>query len=364
MQTFDRYGRKVKFKLVESYISPEVSKGSKAEIEDKSTTTYSAYELMNQSVDYPASVESVADDGSTVVYQFYRIMPQYSVEYYLEVPEDTEGAIFESGKYYLLHETFTKQAKEDTVVSFHVKNVSDVVVAGVYENVPSNTIEDSFKIFEGYIFNGNATASSGHHAFLLTRGSENTVKLFYDMDITLPTATIRIKGKSWSSFLNTITFGLFFKDTQTVTIYASDIDSGVDRTYYFLSNEQLSEEDMFDITEWKEYTGEFNINPDKKYVIYVKVIDKAGNINYISSDGIVLDSSSPVLYGIENGGVYHGDKVFKAMDENFLKIEVDGVDITDTIEGDDEFKILADNAQHTVTVTDKAGNVTEYTITV
>lgn len=52
------------------------------------------------------------------------------------------------------------------------------------------------------------------------------------------------------------------------------------------------------------------------------------------------------------------------MDDNFIKIEVDGVDITDTTEGDDEFKIVSANAEHTVTVTDKAGNATEYKITV
>jgi len=40
------------------------------------------------------------------------------------------------------------------------------------------------------------------------------------------------------------------------------------------------------------------------------------------------------------------------------------VDITDTTEGDAEFKIAADNAEHIVTVTDRAGNVTEYKVTV
>ncbi len=364
IELFDKYDRKVKFKLVESYISSEITKGSKAEIEDKSTTTYAAYELMDSSEQYPESVEAVADDGSTILYQLYRIIPQYTVEYYLEVPEDTEGAIFESGKYYLLHETFTKQAKEDTVVSFFVKDVSGVRIAGVYEDAPNNIIEDSFRTFERYIFNENATGNNGHYSFLLVRGSENTVKLFYDMDMTPPTGTILIEENRWNSFQNTIIFGLFFKDTQTVIVNTADTGSGVDKTYYYLSSEQLLEEDMSDISEWEEYTGAFNINPDNKYVIYVKVIDKAGNITYISSDGIVLDSIAPELYGIEDGGVYYGDKVFKAMDENFLKIEVDGTDITDTTEGDDEFKILADNAQHTVTVTDKAGNVTEYRITV
>ena len=39
-------------------------------------------------------------------------------------------------------------------------------------------------------------------------------------DIAGPTGEISIGTNKWNSFLNTITFGLFFKDTQTVTITA------------------------------------------------------------------------------------------------------------------------------------------------
>ncbi len=121
----------------------------------------------------------------------------------------------------------------------------------------------------------------------------------------------------------------------------------MDAIYYYLADSELELDEVKAITDWQEYNGAFQINPNNRYVIYAKAVDKNGNTTYINSaKGIVLDSIAPVLYGIENGGVYHGDKIFKAVDDNFLKIEVDGVDVTDTTEGDDEYKIVADNAEH------------------
>ena len=183
-------------------------------------------------------------------------------------------------------------------------------------------------------------------------------------DITPPAAEIKVKENKWTSFWNNLTFGLFFKETQDVTITTTDKGSGVKSIQYYLSDRELERDEVDTITDWVAYSGTFKINPDNRYVIYVKATDNAGNVEYINSEGIVLDATAPVLYGIENGGVYHGDKVFKATDENFLKIEVDGIDITDTTEGDAEFKIAADNAEHIVTVTDRAGNVTEYKVMV
>lgn len=184
-------------------------------------------------------------------------------------------------------------------------------------------------------------------------------------DITPPAAEIKVKENKWTSFWNNLTFGLFFKETQDVRITANDKGVGMDAIYYYLADSELELDEVKAIADWQEYNGAFQISPNNRYVIYAKAVDKNGNTTYINSaKGIVLDSIAPVLNGIENGGVYHGDKIFKAVDDNFLKIEVDGVDVTDTTEGDDEYKIVADNAEHTVTVTDKAGNVTEIKITV
>ena len=224
---------------------------------------------------------------------------------------------------------------------------------------------DGFKILvngrdltESHMLDGKTVSLSGVIADI-------TIEIEGVADITAPDAEISIKDNKWNQFWNNITFGLFFKETQDVRITANDKGVGVDAIYYYLADSELELDEVKALTDWQEYNGAFQINPNNRYVIYAKAVDKNGNIAYINSaKGIVLDSIAPVLYGIENGGVYHGDKIFKAVDDNFLKVEVDGVDVTNTTEGDNEYKIVADNAEHTITVTDKAGNVTEFKITV
>ena len=223
------------------------------------------------------------------------------------------------------------------------------------------TATEDFKII---ISNWECGQQAGVEETYMNAIADQIIEVRGVADITPPAAEIKVKENKWTSFWNNLTFGLFFKETQDVTINVYDAGSGVKSVQYYLSDRELEHDEVRSIAGWSDYNGTFKINPNNRYVIYAKVTDNAGNVEYINSEGMVLDATAPVIYGIEDGGVYHGDKVFKAMDENFFKIEVDGVDITDTTEGDDEFKIVADNAEHTVTVTDKAGNVTEYKITV
>ena len=217
----------------------------------------------------------------------------------------------------------------------------------------------------------SAETEVGSVTFYLKNETDGTISLAktetYKLDKTDPTGRVEfVERTGWEKFVNTITFGLFYKEEVTVKTTASDNLSGVAKIEYAYSNEAKTLDEVKTIADWTEYNGEFGVTLEdaKKFVYFVRITDKAGNVTYLSTDGAEYDTTAPVLYGIENGGVYHGDKVFKATDENFLKIEVDGVDITDSTEGDNEFKIVADNAEHTVTVTDKAGNVTEYKITV
>ena len=217
----------------------------------------------------------------------------------------------------------------------------------------------------------SAETEVGSVTFYLKNETDGTISLAktetYKLDKTDPTGRVEfVERTGWEKFVNTITFGLFYKEEVTVKTTASDNLSGVAKIEYAYSNEAKTLDEVKTIADWTEYNGEFGVTLEdaKKFVYFVRITDKAGNVTYLSTDGAEYDTTAPVLYGIENGGVYHGDKVFKATDDNFLKIEVDGVDITNTTEGDNEFEIVADNAEHTVTVTDKAGNVTEYKITV
>ena len=181
-------------------------------------------------------------------------------------------------------------------------------------------------------------------------------------DITAPTGEISIGTNKWNGFLNTITFGLFFKDMQAVTISASD-NSGEDVAIeYLLSNKALNETELASAT-FTSYTEAFNINPDNKYVVYAKLADTSDNVTYLSSDGIVLDATVPVISGIENGKTYCKAQIVTIAEENIESVKVNDTEVT--LDANNQFTLNPAEGTQTIVVTDKAGNVSaEMTVTV
>ena len=110
-------------------------------------------------------------------------------------------------------------------------------------------------------------------------------------DLADPAAEITMAENKWNSFFNTVTFGYFFKETQSITITASDETSGVAKIEYFIATEEITD---FENIEWIEYTEKFNIEPNSKNIIYAKATDNAGRYVIVNSDGIVVYSDSQV----------------------------------------------------------------------
>lgn len=176
-------------------------------------------------------------------------------------------------------------------------------------------------------------------------------------DITAPDTEITLGTSKWNKFWNNVTFGLFFNDTQKVTVTASDKGSGVDndKIYYYLATEALTEEQVKSLDGWTKYEGAFNINPQEEYVIYVKASDKDCNTRYICSEyGIVIDSIAPQISGIANGETHYGDTQFTVTDKHIDVVTVDGTSVLITADG--KYTIKADGKEHTVTAKDKSGN--------
>ena len=180
-------------------------------------------------------------------------------------------------------------------------------------------------------------------------------------DITAPTGEIGVGTNSWKAFLNKITFGLFFKDTQTVTITASDNSGGEVTVSYLLSDKALTADDLAE-KEFTAYTGGFDIEPNNEWIIYVMLTDKAGNVTYLSSDGIVLDNVAPVISGVKNGKIYCGAQTV-TVDEKYIdSVTVNGTEITLQ---NNQFTLPAAEGTQKIVATDKAGNVSaEITLTV
>ena len=96
---------------------------------------------------------------------------------------------------------------------------------------------------------------------------------------------------------------------------------------YLLSDKELTKAELDGMT-FTAYTAPFCIDPDNEYIIYVRLTDKAGNMDYICSDGIVLDGTSPVITGIENGKTYCEAQTV-TIDEKYIDtVTVNGTKVT------------------------------------
>ncbi|WP_455721484.1 MBG domain-containing protein [Agathobacter sp.] len=125
-----------------------------------------------------------------------------------------------------------------------------------------------------------------------TFASDNT-SVEIKVDSTYPTVEISCDSNIWKEFINTITFGHFFKEPKTVTITASDNKTKELTIEYFLSDKNLTEEEIKSGNiNWIDYVGKFTLPAKSKQYIYAKATDKAGNTTIVNSDGIVIYTDS------------------------------------------------------------------------
>ena len=179
-------------------------------------------------------------------------------------------------------------------------------------------------------------------------------------DIEKPTGEIIIGTNKWREFLNTLTFGLFFKDTQEVTINASD-NSGTVFISYLVTDRDLSETEL-DSLVYRAYEEPFRIDPNGEYIVYAMLVDESLNITYLRSDRITLDNVLPVIGGIEDGKTYCDAQTVTVAEKYVDTVTVNGTAVT--LDESGSFVLSPADGGQRIVVTDKAGNTAEMTVTV
>lgn len=282
-----------------------------------------------------------------------------------------------TGKYYVRY----KDSK-----NYYASSEKDVYIANGQEikvNVPasqvgytlsvSNTVVDynesstlTFKLNKGYSKTTDFAVKVNGETVQLNNNNQYTIKNIQKdtnitvegvADITAPDTEIKVSNKTWKSILNKITFGLFFKETQKAEITATDEGSGVNKYYYYVDksgSEKSLTEKQLQAVDWKE--GEsVTFSEDSNYVIYAKVTDKAGNIKYVSTDGIVIDTIAPQVSGVESNQTYTKTQTFTVTDNNLDTVKVDGQTVEPT---NGSYTLVPKKGTYTIEVTDKSGNKT------
>jgi len=207
---------------------------------------------------------------------------------------------------------------------------------------------------EGYTFMG------WDREIPTTMPAENITLKARWKDIEKPTGEIVIGTNKWQKFLNKLTFGLFFKDTQTVTINAAD-NSGTVFISYLVTDRDLSEAELQSLV-FSGYEEPFRIDRSGEYIVYAMLVDASLNITYLRSDRITLDNVQPVIGGIENGKIYCEAQTV-TIDEKYVDtVTVNGTEVT--LDKNNSFTLSPADGKQKIVATDKAGNTAEMTVTV
>ena len=156
------------------------------------------------------------------------------------------------------------------------------------------------------------------------------------IDTTAPEIEIKVADNSWKSFLNTITFGLAYKDRQEAKITIKDDESQIiEASYWLLKFTDRQAKDGVQLAvsgqvdgDWSQYynakllvngveksrtdmifigsvtadgtrktqTRTINLADINEYIVVVRAVDSQGNYAWASSNGVIVDSQKPAVF--------------------------------------------------------------------
>lgn len=160
-------------------------------------------------------------------------------------------------------------------------------------------------------------ADEAGNEYVLDEATQNNAELFnFALDTIEPEAKVSAlpRGTVWNDVLNMFTFNELFNTQVNVVSVSTDNVSPIKMVEYYRVNgdeigaplsvaelkaiyEEDSTKEEAERRFQKSATG-ISVNPNQKFVVYVRVTDYAGNVDYTSTDGIIADSTAPSITSI------------------------------------------------------------------
>lgn len=206
-----------------------------------------------------------------------------------------------------------------------------------------------------------ANAESKGFEYSDTDGTENTrcLHLYASWaEAKAPSGSITIGENSWSSLQDNPGFDIYSSKALSASI---SCDTAAATVRYIISSQALDSGSL-DSQTFTDYSGAIYLPAGGQYIIYVQLTSQSGKTSYLSSSGVVVDSTAPVISGIKDGATYCVAATATIKDSEIAKVYIGKEEVTP----DDNHQIVIPGAKgkQTITATDKAGNSTKITITV
>ncbi len=168
-----------------------------------------------------------------------------------------------------------------------------------------------------------------------------TIKQAVTLDRAKPEGTVTVEdlvngsaSETWNKFLSAITFGHFGENSVRASMTSDDETAGVAATQYLTSAKALTRSELEARTGWTGYSSKISLAASQNLVVYEKITDKAGNIQYISTDGIIVDNVAPVpVVKITPTNPGWGKGVYSAADNPGFDISVTDPVVNDAYAG-------------------------------
>ena len=231
-----------------------------------------------------------------------------------------------------------------------------------YQLCPANSSEAAW----GHTLIGDVVGANSSLSFFVkntkTGAISNEVVVKYQLDNIPPTGKATLdKLTSWDNFLNTITFDTVYKDSQRLLVDAEDTLSGVERIDAVLMDRPLTQAEVEALPEgqWQPVSKSTVVRAvdQERFVFYVRLMDKAGNIAYISTDGAEFDTRAPMIKGVRNGETYYTTRKIQVIDKNLDTVILNSQSRTEAI----LIKPVEEKTVYTIEAADRAGNKTTMT---
>lgn len=270
---------------------------NKSAIVDADTYNYDNLQIVATATDWLGYTVT-----ATQTFSINKDTPKVEIKY-----EDNSNDGAEKGYYTSRTATITVTDRKS---SFNKDNIDKNIFSGITaKDAEENKIEGQyFEVIKDWTYSDGKftkkikfTASANYKwSIKYTNKADSSVEKseeIFTVDKTNPKGSVTIESNKFEELLEKLTFGGFKSSEINVSADSSD-DISPTHIYYYKNNEDkmLSSADLDklkldeDFKKVSDMSNVVSINPNEQAVIYLKIIDLAGNYVYVSSKGYVADS--------------------------------------------------------------------------